>query len=200
MKLDGLVLLGALTLYSCAPAMSTTSPSISPESPAHQFFENLRQHCGNAYAGRLTVARPDRMDLTGDEGMIVDFRDCSDGELRLPFHIERPAKSDWDRSRTWIFTRHVRTLELRHDHRHEDGTSSEETMYGGFTQSPGTAQRQEFILADRVADDGAILGWRVEIEPGVRYTYGTIRGDAWTWRVDFDLTHPISRPPAPWGH
>jgi hypothetical protein len=36
--------------------------------------------------------------------------------------------------------------------------------------------------------------------PGERYTYGTIRGGEWTWRVDFDLSRTVPAPPAPWGH
>jgi hypothetical protein len=185
-----------LLLAGCAPVSTAQLAG----SAADAFLANLRQHCGNAYAGRLTVARPDRMDLTGEEGMVVDFRQCGEHELRLPFHIERPARGDWDRSRTWIFTRIDGGLELRHDHRHEDGTEEENTMYGGVTMTPGTANRQEFILADRRAEDGSLLGWRVEIDPGQRYTYGTIRGEEWTWRVDFDLTRPVPRPPAPWRH
>jgi len=138
--------------------------------------------------------------LTGTEELVVHFRQCTADTLRLPFHIEREATADWDRSRTWIYTRTADGLELRHDHRQPDGTDDEVTGYGGTTRSAGTARQQEFILAERTAPDGALLGWRVEIEPGERYTYGTIRGGEWTWRVDFDLTRPLPPPPAPWGY
>lgn len=185
----------AVVVAGCAAGMAGGGREMSPQAA---FFENLRQHCGNAYRGRLAVAPPgDRM-LTGTEELIVHFRGCGRDTLLVPFHIDRGA--DWDRSRTWMFMRTADGLEIRHDHRKPDGTPDEQTMYGAFTLQPGEARRQEFILTERRAQDGSQLGWRVEIEPNVRYTYGTIRGDAWTWRVDFDLTERVAPPPAPWGH
>jgi hypothetical protein len=40
----------------------------------------------------------------------------------------------------------------------------------------------------------------VEIMPGGRYTYGTIRDGEWVFRADFDLTAAVPAPVAPWGH
>jgi hypothetical protein len=195
-----------LPLAACAPAQqpadtaADAAGTVAAISPQAMFWANLEQHCGNAYPGRLTLERPGDDMLTGSEQLIVHFRQCGADTLRVPFHIEKEATNTWDRSRTWLFMRTSSGLELRHDHRHEDGTPDEVTMYGGTTADDGTANRQEFILADRRADDGSLLGWRVEIEPGVRYTYGTIRGGEWTWRVDFDLSGTVAAPPAPWGH
>jgi hypothetical protein len=164
------------------------------------FWANMRAQCGQAYAGRLVQARPGDDMLTGTEQLIVHFRACGADTLRLPFHIEKESTGTWDRSRTWMYMRTAGGLELRHDHRRADGMPDEVTMYGGHTHAAGTANRQEFILEERRAADGSRLGWRVEIEPGVRYTYGTIRGNEWTWRVDFDLRNTVLPPPAPWGH
>jgi hypothetical protein len=196
-----------LLVAACAPEASPPEAGEQPpaaadpaDAPRDAFFATLASHCPNAYRGRLAVAPPGDAMLTGTEELIVHFRECGADTLRLPFHIEREATGDWDRSRTWMFMRTPDGLELRHDHRHEDGTPDEVTMYGGHTVDEGTATRQEFILAERQAPDGSPLGWRVEIEFGRRYTYGTIRGGEWTWRVDFDLTHAVSPPPAPWGH
>jgi hypothetical protein len=196
------VLLGPV-LAGCAPAVQREpTPIGAVRTPAAQeaFWRNLRAQCGHAYPGRLVVARPERMDLTGEEALIAHFRQCGADTLRVAFHIEDHGGDGWDRSRTWLFIRAGDRLELRHDHRHEDGTPEDDNFYGGFTRTPGTAARQEFVFAERVAEDGSLLGWRVEVEPGVRYTYGTIRGQAWTWRVDFDLGQTIAAPPPPWGH
>lgn len=182
-----------------APAAESTAAGEAP-SPREAFWQNLRQHCGNAYPGSLTLEPPGDDMLTGTEELIVHFRECGADTLRLPFHIEVEATGSWDRSRTWMFMRTADALELRHDHRHEDGSPDDQTMYGAFTRDEGTANRQEFILTERTAQDGSPLGWRVEIEPHQRYTYGTIRGGDWTWRVDFDLTRSAAAPPAPWGH
>ncbi len=165
-----------------------------------QFFEQMSKQCGNAYPGGLTLEPEGDEMLDGDELLVVHFRECGDNELKLPFHIEQ-LDGEWDRSRTWIFTKHNDGLELRHDHRMPDGSDDEVTMYGGYSVDEGTSIRQEFKSVPRTEETGIFRGWRVEIVPGDRYTYGTIRGDEWSWRVDFDLSEPLEEePPAPWGH
>jgi hypothetical protein len=186
----------SILVAGCAPA-SGPRPAVSPHDA---FWSNLAAHCGRAYAGRLTLEPPGDDMLTGTEDLIVHFRACGTDTLKAAFHIEKEAEGGWDRSRTWVFMRTASGIELRHDHRHEDGTPDESTWYGGHTAADGQAERQEFVFAERTAADGSVLGWRVEIVPGERYTYGTIRGGAWTWRVDFDLARPVPLPPAAWGH
>jgi hypothetical protein len=168
---------------------------------ADAFWANLAYHCDRAYPGSLTLEPPGDEMLRGDELLVVHFRSCTDRELQLPFHIE-VNDGEWDRSRTWIFRRHPDgRLELRHDHRREDGSEDEATWYGGFSEEVGTATRHEFIFRDIEYGDGSIRGWRIEVEPEDRYTYGTIRDGEWTWRVDFDLSTPLpSEPPPPWGY
>jgi len=203
-----LPLAALLLLTACAPRQEAPPPADPPQGPGatadlprDAFWDNLARHCGSAYPGRLVTAPPGDTMLSGTEDLVVHFRQCSADTLRLPFHIEREATADWDRSRTWIYTRTADGLELRHDHRQPDGSDDDVTGYGATTLEPGSANRQEFILTERTAPDGSPLGWRVEIEPGDRYTYGTTRGGEWTWRVDFDLSDPLAAPPpAPWGY
>jgi hypothetical protein len=199
--LTPLVVLGCSARAEPAPAGQPPAPVAGLETQPGQdgFWRNLTTHCGSAFRGRLTLEPPGDDMLTGTEELIVHFRECSSTEIRAPFHIEKEETGVWDRSRTWVFTRTSEGLELRHDHRRPDGTPDESTWYGGSTRAPGTALRQEFIYAERTAADGSPLGWRVEVVPGERYTYGTIRGGEWTWRVDFDLRKAVPVPPAPWG-
>ena len=120
---------------------------------------------------------------------------CTADAVRMPVRVGE------NRSRTWIYTKHADKLELRHDHRTKDGHNDSVTMYGGFSYGEGTAIRQEFQSLERTTESGYFRGWRIEIEPGVRYTYGTVRGNDWSWRIDFDLSQPLTElPPAPWGH
>jgi hypothetical protein len=167
--------------------------------PRDAFWANLAAECGNAYGGGLTLEPPGDDMLTGTEELVVHFRACDAETLRVPFHIELEDEGRWDRSRTWVFTRAGEGLELRHDHREPDGTPSTNTMYGGFSETPGTATRQDFLSAARSEESGYARGWRVEIVPGERYTYGTTRRGEWSWRIDFDLARPIAAPPPPWG-
>lgn len=162
------------------------------------FWERLQQHCGNAYEGELVTAPEGDEMLVGDERLVAHFRECAENEIRIPFHIEKA--DGWDRSRTWVYTRDGEGLELRHDHRHEDGTPEDDTWYGGRTQQDGAPEQQEFIFTERTAPDGSLLGWRIQVHPQDRYVYGTFSGDDYTWRVDFDLSRTVDLPPAPWGH
>jgi hypothetical protein len=44
------------------------------------------------------------------------------------------------------------------------------------------------------------VGWRIEIEPGRRYAYGTTHDGDYDWRVEFDLGRSVPHPaPLPWG-
>lgn len=189
-----------LLLSACGSEQNILEEGVTAQSPHVQFFNQLASLCGNAYAGERIVERPGRDLLEGDEALIVHFRECSDTRIWAPFHIEQPAEDSWDRSRTWIYTLHPEHLELYHDHRHPDGTPEDDSGYGGNTVTAGSPDRQMFIYTARTGDNGEVLGWRIELVPGERYSYGTMADGDWTWRIDFDLSQPIDAPPAPWGY
>jgi len=195
MKYIVVLLMLPFLMLSCA---SNDTPEVVDTQEV--FWNNLKKHCDQAFAGGLVKEPPGDKMLTGTELLIAHFRECSEDTIKVPFHIEIEDVDDWDRSRTWFFIRHENRLELRHDHRKRDGSEDENNWYGGFTEEPGTENMQEFIYYGREDPEGKRLGWRIKFYPDERYTYGTIRGDEYTWRVDFDLTEDIDAPPAPWGH
>ncbi|CAN5599281.1 hypothetical protein BH23BAC4_BH23BAC4_00160 [soil metagenome] len=190
---------GGLLIAACRP-LPPSDADMGPQlerTPQDDWWEAMAQHCGNAYAGQLAVApEGDTMVLPGQR-LVVHFRECAEGEMRLPFHIQQ-GPDTWDRSRTWIYTRSVDGIALNHDHRRRDGHPDTTTGYGGTTENGGSAEEQVFIYSEPT-EEGLQRGWRVQIEPNVRYT-GTFRGDDWRWRVDFDLTETVDLPPAPWGY
>jgi hypothetical protein len=172
-----------------------------PGSVQTAFMDSLAHHCGDAFPGRLALEPPGDDMLTGTEQLVVHFRHCDRDEARIPFHVEIEGESRWDRSRTWYVIRHHDRLELRHDHRRPDGSESSRTWYGGFTATPGSANRQDFVSPERSEAAGVTVGWRIEIEPGRRYVYGTTYDGDYDWRVEFDLSRPLpGSPPLPWGH
>jgi hypothetical protein len=142
--------------------------------------------------------------------MVMHVRECSDTRIAVPFHVGN-ADGSWDRSRTWLVTRTETGLRLKHDHRHEDGTADAVTFYGGDTAAQGTAQAQEFpVDAESVAmfrannlTASVTNVWRVEVDPAGaadgRFAYQLQRPGR-LFRVEFDLTRPVTPPPAPWGH
>jgi hypothetical protein len=169
--------------------------------PADAFLAAIARHCGQAYAGRITANEPAAPNDPFDgKTLVMHVRDCAPGELRIPFHVGD------DHSRTWIVTRTVDGLRLKHDHRHEDGSTDTLTMYGGDTVAPGSATRQEFpVDADSRAlfkREGleASVGntWAIEIDPDARFAYELARPGR-RFRVEFDLTRPVPIPPAAWG-
>ena len=127
-------------------------------------------------------------------------------EIRIPFHVGE------NRSRTWIITRTSDGLRLKHDHRHEDGSPDAMTMYGGDTAGAGSATRQEFpVDAESVAmfKAGGLAAsvdntWAMELD-ATRFVYELSRPRSQRnpqgrlFRVEFDLTRPVTPPPPPWG-
>ena len=169
---------------------NTVTPTVDAEAPQDAFWANLQDLCSGAAPGELLQAPEGDTQIDPDARLVVHFWECGEHELRFPLHV------DENRSRTWVFIRHEDGLELRHDHRYEDGTEEENTWYGATTVDEGTATRQEFV-SER---NGMPVGWRVEINPGERFTYGTIRDGAWRHHLEFDLTQDAEEPPLPWGH
>lgn len=164
---------------------------------ADDWWRALQSLCGNAYAGTL-IRAPENDDTFRDKRVVMHVRDCSATRVRIPLVV------DDDRSRTWVFTRTPAGIELRHDHRHADGTPDAVTMYGGTTSNAGSAETQMFPAdahtRDVIPGSGLRSAWLVEIHPDARFVYaanrvGTDRG----FQVDFDLARPVPAPEAPWG-
>jgi len=170
-------------LAGCLPAQERVSPRDA-------FWANLSALCGTAAEGTLLAAPPGDTQVDASARLVVHFWQCGKDEIRFPFHVGE------NRSRTWTLIRHPDRLELRHDHRHADGSEESNTWYGAFTQSEGTALLQEFVRER----DGVLRGWRIAVEPGSRYEYGTIADGQWRHHLRFDLTKPVPPPPLPWGH
>lgn len=200
-----LLLAATLLLTACAtpdgaaPAVSVNTATTA----ADTFYKNVAALCGQSFAGRIVANTPVSATPDPFEGkaLVMQVRDCSNGELRIPFHVGD------DRSRTWVIARQGAGLRLQHDHRHADGSPDATTMYGGDTREAGTARRQEFpvdaesITMFRAQGMQASLSntWAMEITPGSEFVYELSRPGGRLFRVRFDLTRPVPTPPAPWG-
>lgn len=177
-------------------ALSGFAPK--PAAPADAFMARLASLCGKAFAGRVVTNDPADAAFAG-KPLVMHVAACEPGRVRIPFHVGA------DRSRTWVLTRTAAGVRLKHDHRHEDGTSDKLTMYGGDTTAPGTAARQEFpVDAESIAlfrslnaERSVTNVWAVEAD-GSRFAY-ELRRPGRHFRVEFDLTKPVASPPLPWG-
>jgi hypothetical protein len=188
------VLAAALLLGACGPALHDGEMPI-PAGEQRAFFEGLLALCGQAYEGRAMHV-PETDDAFTGRRLVMHVSSCSESEIRIPFHVGD------DRSRTWVVRRVGAGLELKHIHRHADGTEATNTNYGGTTSARGTPHRQEFP-ADAVSVAAvaarATQWWFLEHNPGRLFAYGLFReAGGMHYRIEFDLTAPVPTPPAAW--
>jgi len=161
-------------------------------------MDALSVHCGKAYEGRLVSTDEADADFLGQD-MVMHVRDCDESGIRVPFHVGD------DRSRTWVITRTSGGLRLKHDHLHEDGEEDEVSQYGGDALAVDNAERIEFPVDDYSVDlfNGTGLTasvtnvWALELTDDL-FAYELRRTNR-HFRVEFDLTRPVSTPPEPWG-
>ena len=214
-KLSGMALAAALTLWlGCAadrPAAERPEPAAAevedgtaeataPAPAQEAWWQSLHALCGEAYAGALSHGE-EADDAFAGQPMTMHVRRCEEARIEVPFHVGE------DRSRTWVLSRTASGIELKHDHRHEDGSEDVLTWYGGHTDSPGTAVAQLFpadehskeLFTEQGIPQSTANVWSMEIVPGERFSY-LLRRPGRHFQVDFDLTEPVEPPPAPWGH
>lgn len=192
-----------LRSLSClALAVALGGCATTPTGPQDRFFERLSALCGRAFEGRVVTDTPAPVgaDPFAQGPLVMHVRECSPDTIRVPFHVGT------DRSRTWVVTRTTQGLRLKHDHRHEDGTPDSLTQYGGDTRDAGTPSRQEFPAdaesrAMFLAQGRAVSVpnvWAIELAGDRAFVYELARPGR-LFRVEFDLTRPVTPPPAPWG-
>lgn len=183
-----------LLLAACAQEPVAAPAEAGPQDA---FFANLTALCGQTFEGEVVTDDPADADFASSR-LIMQVRDCSETEIRIPFHVGE------DRSRTWIVTRTGDGLRLKHDHRHEDGTPDVLHNYGGDTTGPGTAERQEFPVDPFSIDlfnanDATVSTtnvWAMEVHPGETFAYELRRPEGRFFRVEFDLAQPVATPAA----
>lgn len=169
--------------------------AISQESPAFvQFWDQLSQHCGMAYAGEVTT-EPVPKDFK-DQKLLMHVISCEDSVMKIPFIVGE------NRSRTWVFTLRNEGIRLKHDHRHEDGSEDDITQYGGDTPNTGFSGLQYFPADQETADlipyAAGNVWWVTISDSTFTYNLRRVNNDSHI-TVEFDLTKAVEVPKAPWG-
>jgi len=175
-----------------AALLSGCASTPVPTGPQDVFMARLNALCGQSFEGRVVTTDAADARFAGQR-LVMQVRDCSPTEVRIPFSVGE------DRSRVWIVTRTAEGLRLKHDHRHEDGTVDVLHMYGGDTTGAGTAERQEFpvdafSIALFNANDAAVSTtnvWAMEVRPERTFAYELRRANR-HFRVEFDLGTPLA--------
>lgn len=197
------LLIAGNSVISAQPPSASAAAAKGTASPVDVFWGELNKLCGKAFAGTIAEDTSNSPDFAG-KALVMHVRSCQKDRIRIPFFVGD------DRSRTWVLTRKGDRIELKHDHRHEDGKPDKVTMYGGTSTNAGEAIRQ-FFPADeettRVVDppagdapSAAANIWWIELVPGSHYSYNLRRlGRGRLFTVRFDLTKVVPTPAAPWG-
>lgn len=194
---------GALVFAALLPLVAArcatlggAPPLLPPEQEA--FWSALQSLCGRAYEGRVLYSAGNPADTAfANQRQVMHVRQCSPAEIRIPFHVGD------DRSRTWVVTRTMAGLRLKHDHRHEDGQPDSITMYGGDTRDRGERARQVFPADAHTISLNPLYRtnvWTIDLRPGETFTYELQRvGTDRRFAVQFDLSREVAAPPPPWG-
>lgn len=187
-------------MYSTLIAMLVASPVLlsscgAPPDNGSQFLANLGEYCGYSYEGRTTefsLGSGDGEHPLENPRMLMVLEECSDDEIRIPFHV------DDDQSRTWVLQMRHGQLHLSHDHRYPDGTEYNQNMYGGYSDARGSGRKHffpadEFTITERPQRDINI--WSKEIDPdNDRYYYRLYLEGQLRFEATFDLSNPLPIP------
>ncbi len=183
-------------LAAALPLMLMAAPVQAQSGTVDEYWARLQALCGQAFEGTLLQAPAGDTSFEGQR-LVMHVRSCEENRIRIPFVVGD------DLSRTWVLTRDGDRIELRHDHRHQDGSEDEVTQYGGFTPNPGSSHTQIFPADQQTFDtipNAFPNVWLMSVEPGERFTYAVWRlGTERAYRVSFDLSRSVEAPPAPWG-
>lgn len=161
---------------------------------AEQFWKNLKKHCGNSYEGMVIEAPAN--DSFRAHKLIMHLRSCNDSLIKIPFFVGE------DKSRTWVLSLIDDKIQLKHDHRHQDGTPDKVTQYGGLASNSGSPSIQVFPAnqetANLISYATTNVWWITLDETSFTYNLRRIGSDR-LFTIKFDLTKPVSAPDAPWG-
>lgn len=155
-----------LSLAACKTATQSKPEQAKDANSQDAYFANLTKLCGQEFVGESVFPENDPDHSFAGKTLVATFAKCTDTEIRVPFVVGE------DHSRTWIISKTDKGLLLKHDHRHEDGTPDEVTMYGGYAGSykdqQGTRFKQYFKADAHTAElipAASTNVWMLEYNP-----------------------------------
>lgn len=174
---------------------------IHEDQPQTRFFQRLASLCGSVFTAQMPA---DSGQAFAGQKLTAKIENCTKNQIRISL------AADEDRSRTWILSRRDGLLQLKHDHRHEDGTPDEITNYGGTVADEGTWLKQSFPADAETAEmipEAATNVWRLILAPDAQtLTYrlerhgrerfqAILEYDAWA-TYGREESRPLSEPEA----
>lgn len=166
----------------------------SSETVNQEFWNRLAKLKGNSFEGEVIEA-PEGDDFRGKQ-LVMHVLDVKEDTIYIPFNVGDNL------SRTWILTKTEAGIQLKHDHRNEDGSDDEVTMYGGVATNTGfdtlvmfPADQDTVDLLPRTATNV----WWISVDDK-QFTYNLRRiGSTTQFSIGFDLDRPVKTPSRSWG-
>jgi hypothetical protein len=186
----------ALLLTYCGSSPKSESESTSQSADSmieisaneRAFLSNLTTLCGKSFQGRQVYMQPGR-ESWAEKNLVMHVTVCEKTHVHIPFHIND------DQSRTWMFLVDEGKLRFRHDHRHEDGTPEDQTLYGGFSDGSGNGFQQYFPADEytrNLLNDTLSRQWNVLLNEDLsKFTYQLQYKGEIVFIAEFDLTAPL---------
>lgn len=189
------VLIGFLVLQrnrqepeQAADEPTTTIGSELDNDQERAFLNNIAQLCGQSFTGRESFIAEGR-ESWAHKSFVMHVTVCEDDRVYVPFHL------DDDHSRIWMFLVEDGRLRFRHDHRHEDGTPEDITMYGGYSDGLGTSLLQNFPADEYTCEllpTACDAVWRVFLSEDLSaFTYQLLDQGELLFEGTFDISRPI---------
>ena len=170
------LILICLVLMMMAPAVAETS----------SLFDFLHALDGKTFPGRMTFPSDPNHEM--NKPMQITVQVVSDEEIRIPLQVGD------DRSRTWVLTRSEAGVQLKHDHRHADGSPDEVTNYGGLASKVELGTQLVFPADQETANmlpEAASNAWSLRISPdGSQLFYYLERHAKPRFEAAFNLRQP----------
>jgi len=158
--------------YISLPLFALLLTACNGPAAQDEFVQNLMPLCGQSFAGK--VVSTDAVDADWRSADIIAGPvSCEVAAIKMPLAVGENT------SRTWVLIPKKRSLTLKHDHRHKDGTADAVSWYGGTAQTDGTSTRQEFPVDDFSIDlfekedlpASVVNTWAMEIVPAQMFAY-----------------------------
>ncbi len=135
------------------------------------------------------MSYPDDPSHEMNKPMRIKVLRVSDNHIQVPFMVGD------DTSRTWMLTKIGDSVELKHDHRHKDGTPDDLTNYGGVDSHQWLATQLIFPADEETAillPEAKGNVWSLRLSPnGEVLTYYLERDGKPRFEAVFDLSKEL---------
>ncbi|WP_291403134.1 hypothetical protein [Daejeonella sp.] len=151
------------------------------------FFNELKSLEGKTFYGKA-IYMPDTTKANDFWGKELKFtvNKGKNSFLRLPFQVGE------NKSRTWVLTKSKNGIQLKHDHRHDDGSPDSITNYGGNSDPKISTALAQYFPADaftaKLIPAASTNRWIMEFSPDKKKFYYILQRDnVMRFKAEFNL-------------